>query len=414
MKLAIEESKNLQGRLVVGGCKNAVLPIMAGTLLTKKEVVLSGVPDISDVEIMIKVMQSIGSDIKREGDKLIISNTKIDVGSLDKKDMSKIRGSSLLLGPLLARIKYARLVFPGGCKIGKRPIDLHLDGVRRLGADVTIDKDIITVKGVLKAGTVRLDFPSVGATENLIMASVFTSGYTKIENAAREPEICDLCKFLNQLGAKIYGYGTSTVVIEGVKNIYGGMYTPMADRIEAGTYMIGVSGCGGDVVFDNINPRHLNPLIFKLRQMGVNVSLSYNSIRVRSKGNVTGTNIICMPHPAFPTDLQAPMCTLCAIAKGESMVTDKVFDRRFAHIKELNKMGARISVKGNTAHIIGVEDLRGCEVVAMDLRGGGALMLSGMMAKGRTIVDNIKYIERGYENYVEKLSNIGVNISKVY
>lgn len=414
MKLVVEQSRNLQGRLRVHGCKNAILPIMAASLLSKKEIVILGVPDISDVDVMIKVMSALGSKIQKDGEVLIIDNENINPGRIASADMSKIRGSSLVLGPLLARIKYAKIVFPGGCKIGKRPIDLHLDGVRKLGAKVDIDGDVITVKGSLKPTTLHLDFPSVGATENLMMAAVYTQGYTKIENAAREPEIYDLGKFLNQMGAKIYGHGTGTIIVEGVKTIYGGVFTPMPDRIEAGTYMIGVSGSGGDVLFDDVNPRHLNPLTFKLRQMGINVTPYYNAIRVKSKGSFSASNIICMPHPGFPTDLQAPMCALFTVAKGESMVTDKVFSHRFVHTKELNKMGANIKMSGNTARIIGVDELKGCEVEAADLRGGGALILAGMFAAGQTTISGVKYINRGYGNYVEKLSNVGVKIKAVY
>lgn len=414
MKLIVEQSRNLQGRINIHGCKNAILPIMAASLLTKKEVVLLNVPDISDVDVMINIMTALGSKIKKDNGVMVIDNESINPGRIDSADMSRIRGSSLVLGPLLARIRYGKIVFPGGCKIGKRPIDLHLDGLRKLGARVEIDGDLITARGSLKPAVLRLDFPSVGATENLMMAAVFTPGYTKIENAAREPEIYDLGKFLNQIGAKVYGHGTGTIIIEGVKTIYGGVFTPMPDRIEAGTYMIGVAGSGGDVLFENVNPRHLNPLTFKLRQMGINVIPYYNGLRVRSRGNFSGSNIICMPHPGFPTDLQAPMCALFSVAKGESLVSDKVFSRRFVHTKELNKMGANIKMSSNTARIIGVEELIGCQVEAADLRGGGALMMAGMFASGQTEIGGVKYINRGYGNYVEKLKNVGVNIREVY
>lgn len=414
MKLIVEKSENLQGRIRVQGCKNAILPLMAASLLTKKEVVLMDVPEISDVAVMIDIMSILGSRIKREGQVLTINNESITPGSLAKAEMSAIRGSSLLLGPLLARMRFGRIVFPGGCKIGKRPIDLHLDGVRRMGAEVNIDGDVITVKGILKPANIRLDFPSVGATENLIMAAVFTGGYTKIENAAKEPEIYDLCKFLNQLGAKIYGHGTGTIIVDGVKNLYGGVYTPMPDRIEAGTYMLAVAGCKGDVVFDNVNPKNVSPVTFKLRQMGINVQPYYNALRVKSRGEFYGNNIICMPHPGFPTDLQAPMCALFSIAKGESFVTDKVFSHRFAHIKELVRMGADIKQRGNTVGILGVNELHGEKVEAADLRGGGALMLAGMFAAGQTRIGGVKYINRGYGNYVEKLNKVGVKIRAEY
>lgn len=413
MKLIVENSRNLSGKIPISGCKNSILPIMAASLLTKKEVVLLNVPLISDVDVMIKIMSSLGSVIRRDGGVVIINNESINPGSIASADMSKIRGSSLILGPLLSRVKYAKLVFPGGCKIGKRPIDLHLDGVRKLGAKVEIEGDLITVKGNLKPASLRMDFPSVGATENLMMAAVFTPGYTKIENAAREPEIYDLGKFLNQIGAKIYGHGTDTIIIEGVKTVYGGVYTPIPDRIEAGTYMIAAAGCGGDVFFDNVNPRHLNPLTFKLRQMGIAVMPYYNGLRVKSKGNFCSSNIICMPHPGFPTDLQAPMCSLFSIAKGESLVTDKVFSSRFVHTRELNKMGANIKLSGNTARITGLDSLTGTNVEAADLRGGGALMLAGMFASGHTVISGVKYIKRGYSDYVEKLSNVGVKIKAV-
>ena len=383
MKLLIDKSRDLQGKITIHGCKNSILPIMAASLLTKKEVVLLDIPHISDVEVMIKIMTALGSKIKREGRVLIINNENINPGKIASADMSKIRGSSLILGPLLARVKFAKMVFPGGCKIGKRPIDLHLDGVRKLGAKVDIEGELITVKGNLKPCTLRLDFPSVGATENLMMAAVFTAGYTKIENAAREPEIYDLGKFLNQTGARVFGHGTDTIIIEGVKTVYGGVYTPMPDRIEAGTYMIGVAGSGGDVLFENVNPRHLNPLTFKLRQMGINVTPYYNAVRIKSKGSFSGSNIICMPHPGFPT-------------------------------KELNKMGANIKLSGNTARIKGVEELIGGEVEAADLRGGGALMLAGMFASGHTVISGVKYINRGYGDYVEKLRGVGVKIKAAY
>lgn len=414
MELLVEQSKNLEGKVKIAGCKNSLLPILAACLLTKKEVVLLNVPNISDVEVMCRILTNMGAYIHREGDMLVVCCKDVTPGRLSMEDMSMIRGSSLVLGPLLARMRYAKLTFPGGCSIGSRPIDLHLDGVRRLGAKVNIIENIITVTGNLKPVTVRLDFPSVGATENLIMASMFTSGYTKIENAAREPEIYDLCKFLNQIGGRIYGHGTDTVIIEGVRTLFGGVYTPMPDRIEAGTYMIAACGCGGDVVFENVNPRHLNALTSKLRQMGINISTVFNSIRIKSRGSVFATNIICMPHPAFPTDLQAPMCSLMAIGKGTSIVTDKVFSSRFIHTKELMKMGANIYMEGNAAKITGVSKLVGCHVEAKDLRGGAALMVAGMFADGQTSVSGVKYIERGYGNYVEKFTDIGANIKKVY
>lgn len=412
MSLIIKQSNNLSGHIEISGAKNALLPLIASTILTKKEVTFYNVPQITDIDIMCNILKSMGSRITRNGSILVINNENINPTKISFDEMRKIRGSCLILGPLLSRFNYGEIVFPGGCNIGKRPIDIHLDGFRQLGATVDVNGENIKCVGKLKPTTINLRLKSVGATENLIMASVLVKGETKLINCAKEPEIIDLCKFLNTIGAKITGHGSDEIRIRGVNFLYGTTYTPMPDRIEAGTYMLLASGVKSDVEFRNVNPYHLKTVNRAIRQMGVSVNCYHDIIRIRSTGDIGPINIACNTYPAFPTDLQAPIVTLLCKAKGQSKIAEKIFENRFAYTNELIKMGADITLKGNVAIVNGTDNLCGTKVNATDLRGGGALVMAGVYAKGQTEIENTHYISRGYGQIVDKLKNIGVDIKE--
>lgn len=411
-KLIIKESPQLSGKIPISGAKNAILPMMAASLLLKDDVAILNVPPITDVDVMCRILSSVGCKIGYRDETLIINSSELDPTGLDFASMSKIRASCLVLGPLLARTGQATMPFPGGCKIGARPIDLHVSGLKEMGAAIQINEEEIQASGKLKSGTINLDFPSVGATENLMTAACLTDGYTKIVNAAREPEIVDLGNFLNGIGAKVYGHGTDTIIIEGVKALKSNVYEPIPDRIEAGTFLLAGAVTGGDLLVQNSSGEHLEALTFKLRQMGAEIRTNTSSMRIRVKERLKGSNIICMPYPAFPTDLQAPMSVAMSIADGDSLIEEKVFNNRFSHVKELRKMGAQIKIEGNIAKIHGKPFLEGTAIAAKDLRGGGALVLAGLAAKGTTELTGVKYIDRGYGKLVEKLQKIGGKIQR--
>ena len=414
-KFEIVGGNSLNGVVRVDTSKNAVLPIIAASVLCKDVVIIRNIPLISDVKRMLDILIEMGGVVKIENGCAIIDNSTLNNFEMPKALASEIRSSIFMLGPLLARFKKARVAYPGGCDIGSRPIDLHLSGLKSLGVKIDENYGYINCDshGIF-SGIVHLDFPSVGATENLMMASVFSKGRTEIHNSAREPEIVDLANFINSMGGKVYGAGTSTIIIDGVKKLHGTDYMPMPDRIVAGTYLIGAAMTKGKVKLENCNSEHIYSLITKLRNSGCKIITNCDNIYIEcSKRGVSCPTIETQPYPGFPTDLQAQMVALQTISRGTSIITENLFETRFKHVPELAKMGANVTIKDRMVFVVGKRFLHGAEVVACDLRGGASLVLAGLSAKGTTIVSNINFIDRGYECFEDKLNILGANIKRI-
>lgn len=421
-KYLVEQSGPLIGEVTISGAKNAVLPIMAATLLTGEECVLRSVPKLRDVEVMTEILAAHGAKVEKTapGDYRISVE---EISSIESPDelVNKMRASFLVMGALLGRKRIARIPLPGGCAIGARPIDLHLKGFRALGAEVTIHEEGVyayveasALRHGLIGGRIYLDFPSVGATENIMMAAVFASGTTYIENAAEEPEIVDLANFLNKMGAKIKGAGTDTIKIEGVSALGSVRHTVIPDRIETGTFMLAAAITRGNVHIMNAVPDHVKPVIAKLRECGVEIEVGDEDIIVRAdRIPLTSTDIKTLPYPGFPTDMQSPFMSFLTVCEGKSTVIETVFENRFMHVAQLNKMGAFIETAGNKAMVKGGTKLRGCPVIATDLRAGAAMVLAGLVAEGQTEISEIYHIERGYEEFIEKFEKLGAKISRV-
>ncbi|MBU5676604.1 UDP-N-acetylglucosamine 1-carboxyvinyltransferase [Alkaliphilus sp. MSJ-5] len=411
-KIIVQKSRPLQGTVRVSGAKNAVLPILAATLLSTEKCVLEEVPALRDVDVICEVLSSLGADIKRlERDKIEVMAHDIDEIEAPYELVRKMRASFLVMGPLLARMGKARISMPGGCAIGTRPIDLHLKGFKALGAEITLGYGFVEATAERLIGSkIYLDFPSVGATENIMMAAVLAEGQTVIENAAEEPEITDLANFLNKMGADIKGAGTDTIKINGVENLGGAVHSVIPDRIEAGTYMIAAAITGGNVLVDNVVPDHLKPVIAKLKECNMEVMEEGNGIRVIGKNRPKAVDIKTMPYPGFPTDMQSQFMALMSVAEGTSIVIETVFENRFMHVSELKRMGADIKIEGRSAIIEGKEALLGAPVKATDLRAGAALILSGLVSDGITEITNTYHIDRGYVDIEEKLRSLGANI----
>lgn len=413
-KLIIEDGCVLKGEVKVHSAKNAILPIIAASMLAPETCVLEEVPYLDDVDIMEEVVRSIGADIKRADGSLIIKAENISSFEATYELIRKMRASFLIMGPMLARIGKVKISLPGGCAIGTRPIDLHLKGFSLMGANITLGHGYIEAYAErLKGETIYLDFPSVGATENLMMAGCLADGVTVIENAAEEPEIVDLASFLCKMGAVIKGAGTDTIRIEGVKRLSGTTHIAIADRIEAGTFMVAAAATGGDVIVEGVVPEHLKPVTAKLKEMGAEVLEFERAIRVKAPDRLNSVDIKTMPYPGFPTDMQSQMMTAMCIAKGTSIATETVFENRFMHINELKLMGAQIKVDGRSAIIEGSEKLSGAKVKATDLRAGAALAIAGLCAEGRTEISDIYHIDRGYIRIEEKLKKLGANIKRI-
>ena len=414
-KLIIQGGTPLQGRIRVSSAKNAVLPIIAATLLASTPSTLLEIPDLEDVHTICDVIASLGVKVTKDGDNITFDASTISAVEAPYDLVRRMRASFLVMGPLLARKGEARIALPGGCAIGSRPIDLHLKAFEALGATITMGEDFVEAKAPegLKGNLIYLDFPSVGATENVIMAATFAEGKTIIENAAEEPEIVDLATFLNSMGANIRGAGTDVIRIEGVKELKGAVHTVIPDRIEAGTYLIAAAMASGNVYVENALSEHLKPVVAKLKEAGVTVEEDIDGIRVISDGNLKATDIKTLPYPGFPTDMQAQFMAMTTIAKGKSTVMETVFENRFMHVGELQKMGASIEVDDRKAFVTGVDQLVGAEVEATDLRCGAALVCAGLAAKGVTKVGQLTHIDRGYDNLVTKLKGIGANIVRV-
>lgn len=411
-------SKGLRGQVVIEGAKNAVLPLLAATILGKTgKTVLSNVPILSDVFTMNNVVRGLGVRIQFDEE-----NNKLDIEASGKlssetpyKYVSQMRASIVVLGPILARNGYAKVSMPGGCTIGSRPIDLHLKGLQALGAKIKQRAGYIEASAETLRGThIYLDFPSVGATQNLMMAATLAQGTTVLENAAREPEIVDLAIFLNKMGAKVKGAGTETITITGVEELHGAEHQVVQDRIEAGTFMVAAAMTGGDVLVKDAIWEHNRPLISKMLEMGVEVTEEDEGIRVRSQvEKLKPVTVKTMPHPGFPTDMQAQFTALMAVAKGESTMIETVFENRFQHLEEMRRMDVHSDILRDTAIISGGQAIQGTEVMSTDLRASAALILAGLVAEGETIVGKLTHLDRGYYRFHEKLADLGASIRRV-
>lgn len=414
-KLIIHGGKPLSGTVRISSAKNAVLPIIVATLLPSAPASILDAPHLDDVETICLVMESLGVKVESSEHKLTFDASVLSHSEASYELMSRMRASFLIMGPLLARMGHAKIALPGGCMIGSRPIDLHLKAFEAMGAEITVTNGYVEGRcpSGLKGADIYLDFPSVGATENIVMAASLAEGRTVIENAAEEPEIVDLVTFLNSMGANIKGAGTNIIRIEGVPSLSGISHTVIPDRIEAGTFMIAAAMAGGDVTVENVLTDHLKPLLAKLNEAGVTVMKNFDSVRVISDGHIRSTDIKTLPYPGFPTDLQAQFMALMTVGDGVSRITETVFENRFMHVGELRRMGASIQVEGRSAVVTGVPFLKGAFVRATDLRAGAALTLAGLAARGETEIGELHHIDRGYDHLVEKLQRLGADIVRV-
>lgn len=414
-KIVIRGGVALKGEVTISAAKNAVLPIVAATILCDEPVVLENCPQISDITFCLKILRSMGAEVKMlSKNKVKFDTRNIKIPKVPYDMATAIRGSSYFLGALLGRFHEAHVAMPGGCDLGDRPIDQHLKAFTALGAESSIDGGEVTLTADKLVGTlIYFDVNSVGATINAMLAAVKADGYTVLENCAKEPHVVDVANFLNSMGAKIMGAGTDTIKIRGVDHLSKVEYSVIPDQIEAGTYMTAAAMTGGDVLIKNVIPKHLESITVALRKIGVTVEEYDDSVRVCSNGELENTKIRTMAHPGFPTDMQPQISTLLTLAKGTSVVTEEIFDSRFAYAKELRRMGANITVNGKAVFIEGVDKLKGAPVNASDLRAGAALVIAGLAAEGTTEIGNIHFIERGYENIVEKFRKLGADIMRV-
>ena len=414
-KIVVEKSPALKGRVRISGAKNAALPILAACLLGTEDIYLEEVPELQDVHIMCQVLEALGSEVE------VLGKGKLKINSAHLKEyktpfelMNKMRASFLVMGPLLARMGKTENSLPGGCSIGARPIDYHLKGFRALGAEIHEDIGNITAScDELVGEKIYLDFPSVGATENIMMAAVLAKGETIIDNAAKEPEIVDLSNFLRKLGAKVTGAGTSTIRIVGVDRLGGARHAIIPDRIEAGTFMVAAAITGGDVLVENVITNHIKPVIAKLKESGAEVIEEGENVRVIGRPLPEAIDIKTLPYPGFPTDMQAQFMAYMTQCKGSNVAIETVFENRFMHVEEFERMGADIKIDGRSAVVIGPKHLKGAHVHASDLRAGAALILVGLVAEGKTHIHDIYHIDRGYEDIEEKFRNLGAVISRV-
>ena len=414
-KLVIKGGRPLHGRVRVSSAKNAVLPIIVATLLPDSPATIIDAPNLEDVRTISSVIEYLGGSVIHKGNEMIFDTSMITKTEASYDLMSRMRASFLVMGPLLAKKRHAKIALPGGCMIGSRPIDLHLKAFEAMGAEITIGNGFVEALAPngLKGATIYLDFPSVGATENILMAAVLAEGKTIIENAAEEPEIVDLVTFLSSMGANIKGAGTNVIRIEGVKHLYGASHTVIPDRIEAGTFIIAAAMVGGDVVIENVLTEHLKPLLAKLSEAGVVVEKEIDSVHIISQGRIKSADIKTLPYPGFPSDLQAQFMAMMTVGDGVSTITETVFENRFMHVGELCRMGADIRVEGRKAIVHGVPFLQGAFVRATDLRAGAALVLAGLAAHGVTEIGDLHHIDRGYDHLVEKLRGLGADIVRV-
>jgi UDP-N-acetylglucosamine 1-carboxyvinyltransferase len=411
----IKGGNPLYGDVVIGGAKNAALAILAAAVMTDETVTIDNLPNVRDINVLLQAISEIGARVERVNDhKVRINGSFIRDVRVDNEFIRKIRASYYLIGALLGKYKRAEVALPGGCDIGSRPIDLHIKGFRAMGANVDIAHGIIKAEAEHLSGThIYLDKVSVGATINIMMAAAMAHGKTVIENAAKEPHVVDVANFLNAMGANIRGAGTDVIRIVGVEKLHKTEYSIIPDQIEAGTFMFAAAATGGDIMVRNVIPKHLEATTAKLLEAGCKVEEFDDAVRVVSSGKLHHTQVTTLPYPGFPTDMQPQMAVLLGMASGTSTVTESIFENRFKYVDELTRMGAEIKVESNIAIITGVEKYTGARVNAPDLRAGAALVIAGLAAEGITVVDDIYYIERGYENLEEKLAGLGATIEKV-
>ena len=409
---AIKGGNPLVGEVEIGGAKNAALPILAAAVMTDDTVYIDNVPDVRDINVLLKAMQSIGVNVDKTGRHAVTINAgQISSIVVEDENIKKIRAGYYLLGALLGKYKKAQVALPGGCDIGCRAIDQHIKGFKALGAEVVIEGGLIKTSAEKLVGAhIYMDCVSVGATINVMMAAALAEGKTIIENAAKEPHIVDAANFLNSMGANIKGAGTDVIRIKGVPKLHGSEYAVIPDQIEAGTFLVAAAACGGDVLVKNVIPKHLDAITAKLVEMNVEIEEMDDAIRVKRTGKITKANVKTLPYPGFPTDMQPQIVALLSAAEGTSMVTEDVWDNRFQYVGELKRMGANISVNGKTAVIEGVETLTGAPVRSTDLRAGAAMLIAGLMAKGTTELQNLEHIDRGYENFEQKLRGLGAQL----
>ncbi|AVJ57251.1 UDP-N-acetylglucosamine 1-carboxyvinyltransferase [Idiomarina sp. OT37-5b] len=415
-KFVIKGGHRLQGEVTISGAKNAALPILLATVAVSDTVQLDNVPQLQDVKTSLKLLKTLGIEHSGLSDgSVTISPASLSTTVAPYELVKTMRASILVLGPLLARTGKAEVSLPGGCAIGARPVNLHIEGLRQMGAHITVENGYIkaAVNGRLKGANILMDTVSVTGTENLMTAAALADGKTVIENAAREPEVIDLANFLNTLGADIRGAGTDTIVVHGVEKLHGGRYAVMPDRIETGTFLVAGLVTQGDVTCRNTNPACLDAVLKKLTEAGANIDKGDDWIRIRASHRPQPVTIITAPHPAFPTDMQAQFCALNCIADGSGWIRETIFENRFMHIPELRRMGAQVELEGNTAISKGVDRLTGAEVMCTDLRASASLVIAGLVAQGETVVERIYHIDRGYESIEHKLRQLGADITRV-
>ncbi len=410
-RYVIEGGKRLEGTTYVSGSKNASLPIIAATILNGGMNKLYNVPNIHDTQMMFKILKLLGCKIKKNNGKIVIDSKNIHSMEIPENLMQEMRSSVIIVGALIARKKEAIFTYPGGCDIGSRPIDLHIKAFEKLGIEVKEESGYIHCKADEIIGNdIGLDFPSVGATENIMLASIFAKGTTRIINAAMEPEIIDLQNALNSMGAKISGAGTNNIIIKGVEKLKDLRYNIIPDRIEAGTLLCAAAITGGSIRLQRVVPEHVETLTNKLEEMGCELQITKDEVFLKAPKRLKPVDIKTLPYPGFPTDMQSIIATTLSIAKGTSIIVENIFENRYKYINELKKMGTKITIEGRTAVIKGVRRLNKANVKATDLRGGAALVLAGLNSKGRTTIENIEYVLRGYENLDKKLNSLGANI----
>lgn len=410
----IKGGKPLSGEVTISGYKNAALGIIAAAVMTDETVIINNVPKVKDIELLLKAIEDIGAKVEHSKNSVKINGSNISSLSVDFDYIRKIRASYYLLGALLGKYKNAAVALPGGCNIGSRPIDQHIKGFEALGSKVKIEHGLIKATADTLTGShIYFDGSSVGATINTMLAACLADGQTTLENSAKEPHVVDVANFLNSMGANIKGAGTDVIRIKGVSKLHGSEYSIIPDQVEAGTFMFAAAASKGDVLIKNVIPKHLEAFTAKLLEIGAEVEEFDDAIRVKASGKLGNTHVKTLVYPGFLTDMQPQMTTLLALSKGTSIVTESIFENRFKYVDELSRMGASIKVESNTAIIDGVERLTGAAVSAPDLRAGAALVIAGLMAEGFTTVENVEYIERGYENFEYKMQQLGADIVKV-
>lgn len=414
-KLAIQGGTPLAGEVAVSGAKNAALPILCAGLLSAEPLLVTHVPDLRDVTTNIKLLQVMGAQVQRDGDKVFVDGGKVSELVAPYDLVKTMRASVLTLGPLTARFGEARVSLPGGCAIGSRPVDLHIKGLQAMGAEITIEHGYMHAKAKrLKGARIFFDTVTVTGTENLMMAAALADGKTVLENAAREPEVVDLANCLIAMGAKIEGHGSDIVTIHGVERLHGASYRVMPDRIEAGTFLVAAAATGGNITVKDVRADILDAVLDKLREAGASIKVNQDSITLAMRGRPKAMNLRTAPYPGFATDMQAQFMALNAIAEGTGVITETIFENRFMHVQELRRLGAQIDIQGNTAVVRGVEKLEGATVMATDLRASACLVIAGLAAQGETVIDRIYHLDRGYEHIEDKLSKVGARIRRVH